>query len=246
MIRRALIIYCDDVQGLKVLPGPPYDNANYRAFLQSKLGGEWLKDEIRSLKNPDSKEVRRMVNTFMADADYTFTIYTGHGHIDVEDNKKQYVYLSDKAISIDDIITNAERQTMIIDACRDYYIHEKKTVRLFCSALEESAQPSISTRRIFDKNVLSSAKGLSILYAASENESAKDSTRGAAYLLSLLKAANLWKKSDTEYESLSIRQAHNFASTFIRKDFLTIQVPAMEPEKRGKYFPFAVKVIPLR
>lgn len=146
MIRRALIIYCDNVQGEKVLPGPPYDNANYRAYLQSMLGGEWLADEIKSLRNPDSKEVRRIVNTFMADADYTFTIYTGHGHIDVGDNKKQYAYLSDKVVPINDFITNAERQTMIIDACRDYYIEEKKTIRLFSSALEASIQPTISTR----------------------------------------------------------------------------------------------------
>lgn len=70
MIRRALIIYCDNTPS-DPLPGPVQDNANYRKFLTSYLGGEWHSSEIRSLQNPTKLQVEQARQNFMKGADYT-------------------------------------------------------------------------------------------------------------------------------------------------------------------------------
>ena len=246
MERRALIIYCDDIgKEVDILTGPPYDNANYRAYLQSMLGGEWRSYEIESLRNPNLMSILRMINSFMAEADYTFIIFTGHGSIDPKKNNMQYLdILGGTSIPITTLFTKAKRQTLIIDACRGYYTPEKPTIKKFSALLEDSVETTFSTRLLFNRKVRLAEEGITILYAASENQSARDTPKGAAYLLSLLDAAEIWKKDNKE-DTLSLKQAHNLASRFIGTKYKTIQIPTMELEKREKYFPFAVKVIPI-
>jgi hypothetical protein len=63
MIRRAMIIYCDDTASGE-LYGPSQDNINYCNFLQNNLGGKWSRNEILSLQNPTSKEVLKEKSLF--------------------------------------------------------------------------------------------------------------------------------------------------------------------------------------
>ncbi|MCZ2247171.1 MAG: caspase family protein [Bacteroidia bacterium] len=241
MKRRALIIYCDDTESGD-LTGPPYDNENFRNFLTSNLGGAWAANEILSLSNPNASEVSKAVNKFMSGADYTFTLFTGHGFINLENNKRQYLELADADISSSSLYTNAKRQTLIIDACRGFHSPSADLLKGFTEIHEQFIGDPFSTRLIFDRTVMRAEEGLTILYAASRNQTALDTDYGAAYLLSLLKMASLWEQLDKKNNILGLKLIHEIAANFLVENYDTIQVPTMNKEKRLRYFPFAVKV----
>jgi len=243
--RRALIIYCDHTTSGE-LPGPPHDFESYNTYLQSKVGGEWRAGEILGLRNPHVAEVKYAVKTFMSRADYTFTIFTGHGYINEEN--KTCLEVMDGEVMIKDLKPiDVTRQTIIVDACREKIIPATVQAedRFFTKAFESSLGIG-ATRHLFDSLTLNAPGGLSILYAASENQSAADTEGGAAYLLSLLKVAENWRDANFSDMSLSIKQAHLLAIDYLEENFEeTIQTPKMLLDKRTTYFPFAVKNVAL-
>lgn len=241
MIRRALIIYCDNTESGE-LSGPPFDNEHYRNFLTSNLGGRWYDKEILSLRNPKSTRVIRAVREFMNDADYTFTIFSGHGFLNSDENNRQYIEVADGNISILNLRTTAKRQTLIIDACRGYYSPTNEMLKSFTEYYEYFSGEPISTREIFDKAVLMAEEGLTVLYAARKNQSALDTDNGAAYLLSLIRIAEIWEENDNKNNILDLKAVHNLATKYLSTHFDTIQIPSMNQEKRLRYYPFAVKV----
>ena len=236
MIRRALIIYCNNTFS-GPLPGPAKDNENYINFLTSSLGGEWERNEIRSLSNPTALLVEQIKQIFLNDADYTFVIFTGHGCINTQHQNLQYAELSDGNISILKLKTNAPRQTIIFDSCRGFEQFESDEIT---KAIEESTKmfaTKRSTRQLFDNAVSKCEQGISVLYAASEDQSASDSKDGALYLSALIRVAEDWEESETKANILPINVAHNRASLFINENALSIQVPEMVPDKRKNNFP---------
>lgn len=243
MIRRALIIFCDDTDSGS-LSGPVADNNNLRKHLTSQLGGEWYGSEILSLNNPTKRQVLQAMRNHINEADYSFIIFSGHGFINTDDNNEQYIELQDESISINILVNSCRRQTLIIDACRGYY-SEKRLFSKGLTGVFDSHKPRTSTRKLFNHHLNNCEEGLSILYAASENQTAIDSNQGGAYLFSILKACELWSQHDTKRQKFSIKDAHNNGTIFMHKNFKTIQKPVMQPEKRMRYFPLAVKWIPL-
>lgn len=242
MTRRALIIYCDDTKSGE-LEGPSKDNINLRSHLTSYLGGEWYDSEIVSLNNPTSHMIEAHIKIFCGDADYSFVVFSGHGFINANDNNIQYLEVADKDISIIKLLTKAERQTIIIDACRGIYKPHKEDFIKGSRSYNESFMGSLSsTRKMFDKAVQQTEEGVSILYAASENQSAVDSNVGGAYTYSLLKSCEQWGKNDQTRNILSIKDGHSLGTIFMKSRFVTNQTPKMEQEKRLRYFPLAVKV----
>ena len=99
MKRSALIIYCTNTAS-GPLAGPMRDAGNLQLFLMSAAGGHWKKDEITFLKNPSSFRVKNAVREFLANSDYTFIVFSGHGYIDSDDDYQQYVELSNTSIPI--------------------------------------------------------------------------------------------------------------------------------------------------
>ena len=239
MIRRALIIYCDRTHSGN-LTGPSHDNENFRNFLTSNIGGDWREDEIISLPNPTSVKVRNTINQFLNGADYTFIVFTGHGGTSTRDNK-QYIELIDGDYPLYQLKTNAKRQTVIVDACRGYYtpgfedLRESRVMNFAIGGLPKSTRP------IFENGVMMSDEGLTVLYAASENQTALDTNNGAAYLLSLLTVSYDWEYTDIEYNILGLNVANEMAIDYMNNNFETIQQPTINIEKRKRYFPFAVK-----
>ncbi len=244
MKRRALIIFCDNT-GSGPLNGPYYDNESYVTYLLSHVGGEWYEEEICSLYNPTIWEVSKVVNSFMSNADYTFIVFSGHGCINMFD-KRQYLELMDGDISLLELRTTAPKQTLIIDACRGYYELTSVKPRLFSKAYESFIGDVLSTRKIFDSGIKQAEGGWTILYAASEDQSALDTNNGGAYLISLLEVAEVWHTSDKKYNILPLNITHEYAINYLSENFETIQLPVMNKEKRKTHFPFAVKVTHLR
>jgi len=241
MKRSALIIYCPNANPEKPLAGPPVDNDNFVDFLTSKAGGNWRASEILSLEDPDSKEVLAAVEKHHAESDYTFTIYTGHGFIHKE-TKRQYVELPDLSIPIIKLKSMADRQTLIVDSCRGEYPPQPgEIMKAFSDIYESHVGIAGSTRKLFEDAVLDADEGWSILYAARRNQSALDTDDGAAYLISLLKAAEVWEKRDKKNLVMTLEEAHDFAKQYVVDNFETMQEPMMNGEKRITHFPFSVK-----
>lgn len=239
MIRRALIIYCNDTESGE-LDGPPHDNQNFCDYLTSSLGGNWYDEEIRSLQNPSSVQVSNAISRFLNGADYTFIIFTGHGYINLDDRKRQYVELTNGDIPVSNLRTTAKRQTLIVDACRGFFSPARELTKAFGDVFEHfTGKPN--TRKIFDNAVLKAEEGWTVLYAASRNQTALDTEEGAAYLLSLLEVAENWGETNKRHNILPINVAHERAKTYLSENFDTIQVPSQNAEKRINHFPFAVK-----
>lgn len=240
MKRRALVIFCDDTKSGSLV-GPPRDNENIVEFLKSDLGGNWHGLEIESLNNPTKAELFTAKRNHLAGADYTFIVFTGHGFIEVDGrSRRQYVELADCELMLLDLKSQAERQTLIVDACRSFEPPLAGDM-IKLAELSEALEVRKSTRDIFDQRVMAAEGGWSILYAADENQSAADSVDGAPYLLSLLNAAKDWAEVDFEEACLPLNLAHKQAASYLRANFETIQRPVMKPDKRRRYFPFAVK-----
>jgi hypothetical protein len=240
MKRRALIIYCDNTASGE-LTGPPFDNELYRGFLMSNLGGRWEEGEILSLPNPKSSLVTRAINKFLDGADYTFTIFTGHGFLNTDENNRQYLEVADDDIPILSLRTTAKRQTIIIDACRGFHSPSQTILKGFSEVFESFTGDSYSTRQIFNNAVMRAEEGLTVLYAASQNQTSLDTDNGAAYLLSLLHTAEKWEEVDKKHNIIDLKETHEYAKTYLSENFETIQIPTMNREKRVKYYPFAVK-----
>ena len=241
MKRRALIIYCDNTESGK-LHGPQFDNKNFRTYLQSKLGGHWYENEILSLRNPKYSEVKDYINGFMVGSDYTFIVFTGHGYIHSEKNV-QYIELSDQSISIINLRTNAKRQTLIVDACRGFYIPADHLLKGLEEDYKYFTGEPYSTREWFDNAILNADEGWTILFAASKNQTALDTSKGAAYLLTLFEIALLWAKTNKNSNFLSLKDIQTVAKKHILKNFATTQIPTINTEKRMRYYPFAVKQV---
>lgn len=240
MKRGALIIYCDKTQSGS-LSGPPKDNINLVKFLKSRLGGEWLQEEIESLNNPTVSLVEDAINN-LSNCDYTFIVFSGHGCVNTRHQNLQYAELSDDLISVLKLKTGAPRQTVIFDSCRGFEnFFSSELIKSMNENLKMfSAKPS--TRRLFDQAVLQAEEGWSILYAARENQSAGDSEEGGYYILSLLEVAKEWGKKENEFNVLPINSAHIRAKKYMEDNLPTNQEPMLNLEKRKKYFPFAVKL----
>lgn len=239
MIRKALIIYCDNTESGE-LKGPTADNENIREHLTSRLGGEWYSNEILSLNNPTKNQVKQAITRHLNGADYTFVVFSGHGYISTYDNK-QYVELDDGDIRVRELFSDSRRQTLIVDACRGYYTPSPKLFSKGISGIYDSFKGEPSTRKLFSDHVINCEAGISVLYAASENESAVDSDNGGAYLFSIFRVCKLWEKNDNKSTKFTIREAHQYGTKYMLENFDTIQNPTTNQEKRQRYFPLAVK-----
>lgn len=235
MIRKALIIYCNNTASGD-LRGPSIDNLLYREYLKSSLGGMWLDSEIISLPNPTIQELNETLKSCYQNADYTFTIFTGHGFVDK--NHMQYFEIKGSNVPLTCVLNHAKRQTLIIDSCRGI----ESLAEALSDEFSEKRFKDIDTRKIFENNILDCEEGCTFMYSSDINQSSSDSKEGGAYLSSLLKACLRW---DSNYNQSIYRlnQAHLDAKVILKYRFPTsLQTPIIMPEKRKNYFPLAVKI----
>lgn len=242
MIRRALIIYCDNTKSGR-LPGPEKDNYNIRNYLKSHIGGDWFESEIKSVRNPSSREVISLVASFLNKSDYSFIVFSGHGYFSGS-NMIQYIELYDGSFPINILKTNSPRQTIIIDACRGLLSLNENLQKGLSGFLPEPfiGDPYANTRYLFDRLVMQADEGLTVLYSASINQTSLDTNLGGAYIISLFKMVELWHQSNNTGCVLDLKQANELSKHYL-KNFDTKQIPTLNREKRLKHFPLGVKNI---
>jgi hypothetical protein len=115
--RKALLIGNNTGYNAPVfLNGVDHDLRNYRSYLQSSAGGEWREDEIIILHNSNARDIKTAVTR--SATDYTLVVFSGHGFY-YSNHDLTYVCASDGYVSEDELNTNVNRQTLILDCCRE-------------------------------------------------------------------------------------------------------------------------------
>jgi hypothetical protein len=246
MKRKALIIGSPGNEGEKFyLPGVEVDFQAYVAFLKSPLGGAWRDDEIIAWRNPSDILVRIAIR-LQADADFSMTVFCGHGYHD-EEQDSTYVVL-EKDVNLDSTFLRrgASKHILVLDCCRELQPTPKmESFREVTAA----AQPSLSAtecRLFYDQAIEQCANGLVVLHGCAVDEvSNEDSEDGGYYSNGLISAAKGWLKRSkvdtrTDYEVLSITSAHDLTVKTVHRLSGERQNPKIERPRTEKQFPFAV------
>ena len=234
--RKAILIgNSGGYRNLDYLKGVNIDLANYRNFLTSKAGGQWLNHEITTLVDPDESTVLNEIQ--QSKADYSFITFSGHGFVNSYTNS-DYICLKDKELSIGKLVTPSGKQTIVIDACREFFTHiPEDLVKTF--TLNESLQfEGINTRELFDEAILTMPLGVLVIYSTQPNEGAGDDDyKGGHFTYSFIQAGRNWWNTAGSKGILRINTAVVEGEKIMKSTFVTTQTPAMGGQVRRITFP---------
>jgi hypothetical protein len=137
-----------------------------------------------------------------------------------------------------------QRQTIILDACREIVF--KKSLSEGMRTLA-NAGPRLNPekcRKYYKERIMACAPATIVAYSCDIDETAQDdSRRGGIYSFHLLRESRRWAQSripDSSPQFLSISQAHELASTGVRREASDRQNPQIQKPRSAPYFPFAV------
>jgi Caspase domain len=245
--RRALIIANPGAPGRDgYLNGVEKDVDAYKTFFTSPIGGLWNDDEIVVLFQP-SVAITRLETARQKHADYSVTIFTGHGY-HVEDDDSTIVELSPN-VDFDsvELRVGAPRHTLILDCCR--VVHPTMFAEDSAESITKSTENVIDPadcRRYFDEKITDCLAGLVVLFSCSIDETAADiSNLGGLYSSSLLRVSQQWSRDtrvDTSksYISLTVADAHERAERRVISRSGGRQSPVIEKPRSEPYFPFCI------
>jgi hypothetical protein len=251
MTRKAIIIGNNTgYNAPKHLSGVNKDLLNYKSYLKSDIGGEWVESEIIIMHNNKKAEIIKVIDSVIAD--YTFVVFTGHGFISAYD-RLTYACVSDGYVSEKDLDTRLSKQTLIMDCCRTvereqtfalggrvYENLEKGDVR----NLAEGARTIAYARQIFDSAISQSSLGQCRAYACDVNQTSGDNPASGGVFSTALMQVGIRFGSTNNYNGawLAIKDAVASAANNINSDPLTNQNPTFRTIPQNMYLthPFAV------
>lgn len=236
--RKAILIGINGgYRGLSILKGVKIDLKNYRAFLRSKLGGQWMDSEIEILEDPDSKSLTEIISNLQSD--YTFIVFIGHGSIKSYTSTDK-VCLKDNDVEIGKLVSPSKKQTIIIDA--SFRTVELKSERISEHFSFESIDENYykDTREDFDNAIVDLPNGVLLVFSTLPDvERGDDISKGSCFSYSLLKAGENWQCEGNGI--LTIDNAVAVAEKIMKKTFQTNQRPEMAGQTRRLTFPpFAI------
>ena len=240
--RLGLIIEASEVPGELLLPGAKVDAENLRTWLYSKPGGDWYSSEILILHTPTVQEVRNVIAK-AGKCDYAFIGFSGHGYHSKELDQTKLV-LRDGTLAVADIRPDADRATVVVDACRNI-MSEAFAEQYSLSASEKAnyrkAAETRNFRQEFDLMVQIAESGFEYLYSCNLRESAGESTRTGGYFTRyLLEAGRDYSDNHSQRNScLHVAKAFEIASAATTRKNST-QHPQLEAGRRRLHFPFAL------
>lgn len=215
------------------------DAENYYKFLTSDCGGKWDKNEIIIKKNISTSDAVELVESM--NADYTFTVFSGHGGISTEDNKLYLEFIDGDLPS--SIFRNlSKRQTIIFDTCRTYFTPGLQSINDSLYSSFEKAELRISNaRQIFDNYLKMCDEGIIRLYASTENQAADGDEDGSYFSSALINSAKDWARYTSTNNILNLFQVFSLAEKEIESYEFATQKPKIHGGKRLKWFPFAIR-----
>lgn len=258
MRRKAIIIESSRIQGESYLPGAVVDASNWKDFLKSDLGGNWLDGEIEPHSNPMGITIRRLIRE-AASGDYTFVVFSGHGAegtVALNDSERKF--------PIADLMPTSTKGTLILDTCRgsdggQRYSFPSMATKSAAVALANSESRSvmlamnesvrnfsnvqnvITSRSLWNRYLQKAATGNAKMQSCSKGQSAgEDPNSGGYYTSLLMQSAKQWHQSASSMEQHTTYDAHRYAHRMMPNK----QIPeyTTNPTSPFVQFPFAVKV----
>jgi Caspase domain len=154
MNRKALLIGNPGTVGHEdYLPGVVRDLENYKAFLESPLGGAWRPDEIKTLKAPTKDETTNQISSLKG-ADYSFIVFSGHGRHSKSLDTTIVKLRSGVELSSAALREGAAKHTLILDCCR---VITKEIIADSLTAMAKRAGPALhidACRQYFDQKYI--------------------------------------------------------------------------------------------
>lgn len=245
MIRKALIISNPGEPGAKTYcEGVVKDVLNYKAFLNSPLGGYWYDHEIIPMTRPSADEVRKKLSEIQY-YDYTKIIFSGHGYY--SSNRKSTILELKKGEELDsqELIPGTLKRTIILDCCRQVAkdIPLLESVKLFAALKKRELIPR-ECREIYETHIKKCYNFIVVMNACDINEVAGDSaTNGGYYSSSLLDVSFDWSEKNIRTAGakiLDVADVHNNAITRVVEKSGGNQHPKIDKGRSEPYFPFAV------
>lgn len=236
--RKAIIIGSPGgYRSLHTLKGVKKDLENYKSFLKSKAGGEWSDNEIEVLDDPDHNHLLKEINGSLAD--YTFIVFSGHGYINTY-TSEDTVCLKDIDLSIGKLVSPSNKQTIVIDACRQHHAPTQEALTEELRAAFSAEIGERSTREIFDKAITETPTGILLVFGTQAKATAgDDENKGGYFNYSFLRAGRDWWKNGNGV--LKLDKAVEKAAQIMKTIFLTNQKPEMAGQIRRITFPpFAI------
>ena len=258
MQRKAIIIESSNIKGESYLPGAAVDASNWKNFLSSDLGGNWLESEIESYSNPSSITIQRLLRD-AASGDYTFVVFSGHG-------AEGTVCLNDYEHNspIAGLTPLSTKGTLILDTCRGsdggerysfpsmatksaYVALANSESRSVMTAMNErvenfsNIQDIISPRSLWHGYLEKASIGKVKMQSCAKGQSAGEDVNSGGYYTSLLmQSANKWYSLAKSMEQHTTHDAHSYA----RDNMPNKQRPeyTSSPVSAFREFPFAIKV----
>lgn len=248
MIRKAILI--GNNTGYKAstfLKGVTKDLENYRNYLVGGIGGGWVQREIDILHNKSKRDILSAIKSCYAD--YSFVVFSGHGFVNSRDGLT-YICVEDGFISEDELNTYLDKQTLILDCCR-----EESTVSNFIGDTGEYFEKAertaiagvrqiVNARAKFDNALAVSNQGRFTGYACLTDQLSGDNpTSGGVFSSALLRAGlNFGSKNSDRYTWLAIKAAMEHASSLISSNPFSTQQPEylMVPGNMSITYPFAL------
>jgi hypothetical protein len=175
------------------------------------------------------------------DADYTLTVFSGHGGISTKDNKL-YLDFIDDHLPASILKNTSKKQTIIFDTCRAYFTPGLRSINdsLF-SSFEKAELRINNARQIFDNYLKICDEGIIRLYASTENQAADGDENGSYFSSALINSAKVWAKDTSSKCILDLFTAYSIAVKEIKTYEFSTQIPKIYGGKRLKWFPFALR-----
>ena len=199
------------------------DLKEHEKHLLSKKGGAWHNEEIILLYNPSKKELQdeiRRDNGLMI----LYIAYSGHGFS--RKSNEDFICLKDGYKNIVDLKGNAERHLMFFDSCRTILKEDKMDLSL------ESFSMSTDKlwRKKYEDKMLSTERGVVIVFSCSKTEAAGDNSNGGYFSQSLFSVCS-------KYDDQDIKKCFDNIKKEIKK-FPTTQNPEYNGGRRIYHFPY--------
>lgn len=226
--RKAILLGCPGT-GKNFLSAVTYDLANVKNFLLSNRGGRWFENEIITLYNPTITTALNIIQA--AIADYVIVYFSGHGW--ANNNNEKFLRLKDGDIEDLLLLSQSPRQRVFIDACRKIPLH-------VISGLPEEerylhADGYYPARELFDKYIISSPVGQTIIHATAHDTKAYANQTGSHFTEALLNACYSVRAENNS--PLNITDVLNRASIDLAKKGSS-QIPAITYNTGNLQIPF--------
>lgn len=246
MERKALIITNPGEPGAEnYCHGVNKDRENYRAFLDSEIGGWWYPSEIRLMDRPRIADVMIAVRQ-LRDVDYSLVVFSGHACHSTTRGETILELREGQDLEASYLRVEDRKQTLILDCCRVYTGEDlRESLVLKAERALPAPVDGPRCRAAFEHTMQRCPVGITIMHACAEGERAYDGVQGGAYSYSLIRSAREWAESTTcdtrsEWDTLSVAGAHERAVAHVAQRRGQRQTPCIEKPRSGPYFPFAV------